>query len=71
MLLTVSTAAILSVAGISNATAAPQFGLYNTGIDPGIMMGVDAHYTVKPVAAATAAVTYVTDTDRPAFQPAG
>ena len=69
VLLTVGATAVLSAAGISSAAAAPQFGLYNTGIDTGIMMGVDGHYTVKPVAASTAAVTYVTDTTGLPFNP--
>ncbi len=68
-LLAIGAAAVFYAAGATNASAAPQYGLYNTGIDPGIMMGVDAHYTVKPVAAATASVTYVTDTTGLPFNP--
>ena len=68
-LLAIGTATVIYAVGASSAAAAPQFGLYNTGIDPGVMMGVDAHYTVKPIAGTTAAVTYVTDTTGLPFNP--
>ncbi len=56
----------------ASAVTTPQFGLFNTGIDPGVMMGVDAHYTVALEGATPLAspVTYKTDLTYLPFSPA-
>lgn len=60
-LLAFGAAAVLGGSAVN--VEAAQFGLFNTGIDPGVMMGVDAHYKVALEGATTpiSPLTYVTD----------
>lgn len=72
MLLALGAAVTMYGTPAAHAVTTPQYGLFNTGIDPGIMMGVDAHYTVALEGAATpiSPLTYVTDPTGIPFSPA-